>query len=167
MLGRHRYQRQPRVGLRHQQPHVSPGSGFCQLLCSCSVAAEQGSRPCSLSLNANAVYWEFSSTPQPGTFQEVCLPQLSAAPRGCILLQKFMCRKLQGSPHQSNLKQVVFESPVLTWLEEWDLASVSGLIAAREMVRGAYLSSGDSRKGRPGLQRQGGTSCPFSSAGQG
>lgn len=148
MLGRPRCQRQPCIGLRQQQPHVSPGSGLCQLLCSCSVAAEQGSRPCSLCLNANAVYWEFSSTPQAGTFQEVCLPQLSAAPRGCGLLQKFMCRKVQDSPHQSNLKQVVFETPVLTWPEEWDLAPVSELIAVRRMVHGAYLSSGGSWEGQ-------------------
>lgn len=46
-----------------------------------------------------------------------------------------MCGKLQDSQYESNLRQVVFETPVLTWLEEWDLASASGLVAVREMVR--------------------------------
>lgn len=123
--------------------HVSPGSG-CRASCSAPAAWQQrqDSRPCSLCLNTDAVYWEFSSTPQPGAFQEVCLPQVFAAPRGCILLQKFTCRKLQDSPYQWNLKQVVFETPVLSWPEERDLVSVSGLVAAREMWGGASLSSG-------------------------
>lgn len=141
--GSSRYQCQHPVGLRHRQPARQLGQ---RVSASCSAPAawqqRQDSRPCSLCLNTNAVYWEFSSTPQPGTFQEVCLPQLFAAPRGCILLQKFMCGKLQNSPYQSNLRQVVFETPVLTWLEEWDLASMSGLVAVREMVWGASLGSG-------------------------
>lgn len=113
--GSSRYRRQPRVGLRHRQPARQPGQ---RVSASCSAPAawqqRQDSRPCSLCLNTDAVYWEFSSTPQPGTFQEVCLLQLFAAPRGCILLQKFTCRKLQDTPYQWNMKQEVFETPVLT-----------------------------------------------------
>lgn len=51
-----------------------------------------------------------------------------------MLLYKFMCGKHQDSRHRSNLKPVVFEAPVLTWLEEWALATASGLAAVREMV---------------------------------
>lgn len=100
--GSSRYQRQPSVGLRHRQAARQPGQ---RVSASCSAPAawhqRQDSRPCSLCLNTNAVYWEFSSTPQPGTMQEVCLLQLFLQLPEAAYCCRNSCVEKSRTPHTS------------------------------------------------------------------